>query len=212
MEPKDKRDNPVGSETEETTEPVADTEMKTKTEETEKAPSEAGETAKEASEETGTEKGKDKEKDRKLSRKEQKELDALKQQLAEKTDQYLRLAAESDNFRKRSEKEKSDCYAAAYGAALAAFLPFTDSLYQAIQFSPDDEGIKALAKQNADILEKLGIKEMETDGKPFDPNLHNAIMHEENPDVGENTITQTFQKGYVLGEKVLRPAMVKVAN
>ena len=153
-----------------------------------------------------------KEKEKKPSRKEQKEIESLKAQLAEKNDQYLRLAAEYENFRKRSEKEKSDLYAAAYGNALAAFLPLTDSLYQASMFTPDDEGIKALTKQNADILDKLGIKEMETDGKPFDPNLHNAIMHEENPDVGENTIVQTFQKGYLLGDKVLRPAMVKVAN
>ena len=153
-----------------------------------------------------------KEKEKKPSRKEQKEIESLKAQLAEKNDQYLRLAAEYENFRKRSEKEKSDLYAAAYGSALAAFLPLTDSLYQASMFTPDDEGIKALTKQNADILDKLGIKEMETDGKPFDPNLHNAIMHEENPDVGENTIVQTFQKGYLLGDKVLRPAMVKVAN
>ncbi len=158
------------------------------------------------------EKEKDKEKDKKPSRKEQKEIESLKAQLAEKNDQYLRLAAEYENFRKRSEKEKSDLYAAAYGSALAAFLPLTDSLYQASLFTPDDEGIKALTKQNADILEKLGIKEMETDGKPFDPNLHNAIMHEENAEVGENTIVQTFQKGYLLGDKVLRPAMVKVAN
>lgn len=155
---------------------------------------------------------KDKEKEKKPSRKEQKEIESLKKQLDEKNDQYLRLAAEYDNFRKRSEKEKSDCYAAAYGAALSAFLPLTDSLYQASMFTPDDKGIRLLLKQNSDILEKLGIKEMETDGKPFDPNLHNAIMHEENPEVGENVITQTFQKGYLMGDKVLRPAMVKVAN
>lgn len=168
--------------------------------------------AEEKAPETETENTEKEEKKDKKSRKEQKELDALQAKLDEKNDQYLRLAAEYDNFRKRSEKEKSDCYTAAYGAALAAFLPLTDSLYQASLFTPDDKGIQALLKQNADILEKLGIKEMETDGKPFDPNLHNAIMHEENPELGENVITQTFQKGYLLGEKVLRPAMVKVAN
>lgn len=151
-------------------------------------------------------------KDKKLSHKEQKELETVKAQLAEKNDQYLRLYAEYDNFRKRSEKEKTDCYNSAYGDALAAFLPLIDSMVQAMQFSPEDEGIKALSKQLADILAKLGITEIESDGAPFDPNFHNAIMHEENPELGENVVTQTFQKGYKRGDKVLRCAMVKVAN
>ena len=155
---------------------------------------------------------KDTKKEKKASRKEQKELDALKSQLEQKNDQYLRLYAEYENFRKRSEKEKTDCYNSAYGDALTAFLPLIDSMVQALQFSPDDEGIKALSKQLSDILTKLGITEIESDGAPFDPNFHNAIMHEENPDLGENVVSQTFQKGYKRGDKVLRCAMVKVAN
>ncbi len=155
---------------------------------------------------------KENKKEKKSSRKEQKELDALKEQLDRKNDQYLRLYAEYENFRKRSEKEKTDCYNSAYGDALAAFLPLIDSMVQAAQFAPEDEGIKALTKQLTDILTKLGITEIESDGAPFDPNFHNAIMHEENPELGENVVSQTFQKGYKRGDKVLRCAMVKVAN
>ena len=149
---------------------------------------------------------------KKFFHKEQKELEALKAQLAEKNDQYLRLYAEYENFRKRSEKEKTDCYNTAYGDALSAFLPLIDSMSQALQFAPDDQGIKALSKQLSDILTKLNITEIESDGAQFDPNVHNAIMHEENPELGENVVTQTFQKGYKRGDKVLRCAMVKVAN
>ena len=151
-------------------------------------------------------------KDKKFFHKEQKELEAAKAQLAEKENQYLRLYAEYENFRKRSEKEKTDCYNTAYGDALTAFLPLVDSMTQALQFSPEDQGIKALAKQLSDILAKLNITEIESDGAQFDPNVHNAIMHEENPELGENVVTQTFQKGYKRGDKVLRCAMVKVAN
>ena len=151
-------------------------------------------------------------KDKKFFHKEQKELEAAKAQLAEKENQYLRLYAEYENFRKRSEKEKTDCYNTAYGDALTAFLPLIDSMAQALQFSPEDQGIKALAKQLSDILAKLNITEIESDGAQFDPNVHNAIMHEENPELGENVVTQTFQKGYKRGDKVLRCAMVKVAN
>lgn len=151
-------------------------------------------------------------KEKKLSHQFQKEVDSLKERLAEKNDQYLRLAAEYDNYRKRTDKEKGDCYVSAYGDALKAFLPLLDVLYQAQQYTPDDAGIKALVKQAEDILSKLNIRAMETDGATFDPVFHNAVMHEDNPDAGENTIVQTFQRGYMLGDRVLRPAMVKVAN
>ena len=159
-----------------------------------------------------TETEKKEKKDNKFFHKEQKELEAAKAQLAEKENQYLRLYAEYENFRKRSEKEKTDCYNTAYGDALTAFLPLIDSMTQALQFSPEDQGIKALAKQLSDILAKLNITEIESDGAQFDPNVHNAIMHEENPELGENVVTQTFQKGYKRGDKVLRCALVKVAN
>lgn len=195
-------------------EPVTEETAETAAEETketaQKAEDSAGNTA-ESAEETASPEEKEGKK-KKLFHREQKELESAKAQLAEKNDQYLRLYAEYENFRKRSEKEKTDCYNSAYGDALGAFLPLIDSMAQAAQFAPEDEGIKALAKQLNDILTKLGITEIESDGAPFDPKFHNAIMHEENPELGENIVVQTFQKGYMRGDKVLRCAMVKVAN
>ena len=153
-----------------------------------------------------------KEEPKKSSKKENKEIEALNTALAEANEKYLRLAAEYDNFRKRSAKEKSDAYNDAYSDAVKAMLPLADSLDKALEFSPDDDGIKALCKLLTDTFAKIGVTAIESDGKEFDPNLHNAIMHEESEDAGENIITQTFQKGYMLGEKVIRHSMVKVAN
>ncbi len=170
---------------------------------------EAEETASKA-EESAKEEGKGKEE--KVSKKAQKEIDELKNKLAEYDDRYLRLAAEYDNYRKRTIKEKSDAYADAYCDAVKAILPLADSLEKALEFSPDDDGIKALNKLFADILSKLGVTVIESNGKEFDPNLHNAIMHEDDETLGENLVVQTFQTGYMLAEKVIRHAMVKVVN
>ena len=142
----------------------------------------------------------------------QKELESVKAELAESNEKYLRLAAEYDNFRKRSAKEKADAYTDAYSDAIKALLPLADSLDKALEFNPEDEGIKALCKLLADTFAKIGVTAIESDGKEFDPNFHNAIMHEEDETKGENVIVQTFQKGYMLGEMVIRHAMVKVAN
>ena len=151
-------------------------------------------------------------KEEKASKKAQKEIDELKAKLAEYDDRYLRLAAEYDNYRKRSQKEKSDAYSDAYCDVVKAILPLADSLEKAIEFAPDDEGIKALSKLFTDILSKLGVTAIESNGKEFDPRYHNAIMHEDDEAFGENTVAQTFQTGYMLGEKVIRHAMVKVVN
>ena len=148
----------------------------------------------------------------KKSKKQERELCELQRQLAEANEKYLRLAAEYDNFRKRSAKEKSEAYSEAYSDAVTAFLPLADSLFTAAGLSPDDEGIAALNKQLSDILTRINVSEIESDGKEFDPNLHNAIMHEEDPEKGENLVSQTLRKGYRLGEKVIRHAMVKVVN
>lgn len=153
-----------------------------------------------------------KEKKCKKSDKAEKEINELKAKLAEADDKFLRLAAEYDNYRKRTAKEKSDAYSDAYCDAVKAILPLADSLDKALEFTPDDEGIKALSKLFSDILSKLGVTAIESDGKEFDPNLHNAIMHEDDETMGENLVSQTFQKGYTLGEKVIRHAMVKVVN
>ena len=158
------------------------------------------------------ESSKKEEKEEKKSKKQERELCELQRQLAEANEKYLRLAAEYDNFRKRSAKEKSEVYSEAYSDAVTAFLPLADSLFTAAGLSPDDEGIAALNKQLSDILTRINVSEIESDGKEFDPNLHNAIMHEEDPEKGENLVSQTLRKGYRLGEKVIRHAMVKVVN
>lgn len=152
------------------------------------------------------------EKEEKVSKKAKKEIEALKTELADSNDKYLRLAAEYENYRKRTAKEKSDAYSDAYSDAIKAILPLADSLDKALEFSPKDDGIKALCKQFSDILSKIGITVIESDGKEFDPNLHNAIMHGEDENMGENMVSQTFQKGYMLKDKVIRHAMVKVVN
>lgn len=141
------------------------------------------------------------------------EIDSkLQKQLDELNDKYLRLYAEYDNFRKRSAKEKADAYSDARIDVVKAFLPLLDNLERALEYEGDNEGFRIIVKQMNEIFEKLAVKPIESDGVCFDPNFHNAIMHEENPDMGENIVAQTFQKGYTMNEKVIRHAMVKVVN
>ena len=144
------------------------------------------------------------------------ELEALKTELDEKEIKYLRLAAEYDNFRKRSQKEKESIYADAKSDAVLAFLPVYDNLDRALKQETADEaykkGVEMTMNQLKEVFSKLGITEIDALGKPFDPNLHNAIMHVEDESFGENTVAEVFQAGFMLGEKVIRFAMVKVAN
>lgn len=158
------------------------------------------------------ESSKKEEKEEKKSKKQERELCELQRQLAEANEKYLRLAAEYDNFRKRSAKEKSEAYSEAYSDAVTAFLPLADSLFTAAGLSPDDEGIAALNKQLSDILTRINVSEIESDGKEFDPNLHNAVMHVEDEKLGENVVAEEFQKGYTYRDSVIRHSMVKVAN
>ena len=140
----------------------------------------------------------------------------LKKTLAEKEDQYLRLAAEYDNFRRRSAKEKSDAYSKAKADAALAFLPVYDNLERALKQGSQDEafvkGVEMTMTQLLSVLEGLGIKPIDALGKPFDPNFHNAVMHIEDEALGENVVAQVFQTGFIMGEKVIRFAMVQVAN
>ena len=140
------------------------------------------------------------------------ELEKAKKELAELNDKYLRILAEYDNYRRRTAKEKEETTSYAFSVAALGFLPLADNFERAVSYSPDDENITVLYKQLMDILDKMNIKAFESDGKEFDPNLHNAVMHEDDPEQPENTIVQTFVKGYMIGEKVLRHAMVKVVN
>lgn len=145
----------------------------------------------------------------------EKTVEQMKQAAEEQNDKYLRLAAEYDNFRKRSAKEREHIYADAYADALAVFLPVIDNLERATQYSDGENVTKGVAmtlKGINDALERLGITEIEAEGKPFDPELHNAVLHIEDESLGEGVVAEVLQKGYRKGERVLRYAMVKVAN
>ncbi len=145
----------------------------------------------------------------------QKELEELKAAMAEQSDKYLRLAAEYENFRKRTAKEREHLYADVYAEALAAFLPVVDNLERAACFADGEsvsKGVEMTLKGMKDTLEKLGITEIEAQGQPFDPELHNAVLHVEDDSVGESVVVEVLQKGYRKGDRILRYAVVKVAN
>ena len=136
--------------------------------------------------------------------------------LVEKDKQYQYLAAEYDNFRRRSAKEKTDAYSSAKADAALAFLPVFDNLQRALAAPCTDaayaKGVEMTMTQLRQVLEKLGITEIDALNQPFDPNLHNAVMHVDDDSVGESTVVEVFQSGFKMGDKVIRFAMVKVAN
>ena len=144
------------------------------------------------------------------------ELDSVKDQLAKEHDGYLRLAAEYDNFRKRSQKEKDELYTVIKAETVGKFLPVYDNLERALAQQTADEaykkGVEMTMNQLVKVLESLGVTSFGEIGEPFDPARHNAVMHVEEEGLGENVIAEVFQKGFVIGEKVIRFAMVKVAN
>ncbi len=144
------------------------------------------------------------------------ELEQLKASLAEQEDKFLRLAAEYDNYRRRSQKEKESAWADSKAETAAAFLPVYDNLERALKQETADEaykkGVEMTMTQLREVLSKLGVEEIPALGETFDPNLHNAVMHVEDDGAGENTIVEVFQAGFRSGEKVIRFAMVKVAN
>ena len=150
---------------------------------------------------------------------ESKQPDALEQAKAaqaQEHDQFLRLAAEYDNFRKRTQREKDGIYQDAVADTVKKFLPVYDNLERALHHETADEaykkGVEMTMTQLKEVLTKLGIEEIPALGEPFDPNLHNAVMHVEDEGAGENTIVDVFQTGFKSGDKVVRFAMVKVAN
>lgn len=141
----------------------------------------------------------------------------LQKQLDEKNDQLLRMAAEYDNFRKRSQREKEALYVECKASVINALLPVADN-FDRIFANPDGtledykKGVEMTFKQFSDVFKSLGIEPFGEVGEEFDPNIHNAVMHTEDDSVGENTITTVIVKGYKLGDKIIRPAMVAVAN
>ena len=161
----------------------------------------------------GAEEIKETKADKKKSKKLEARVEELEAALAEQNDKYMRMMAEYDNFRKRSAKEKEGVYADAYSDCIASLLPVLDNLERASgseNFEAVKKGLELTAKAFSDALEKMGVSEIEC--KQFDPNLHNAVMHVEDESLGESEIVEVFQKGYCKGEKVIRYAMVKVAN
>ena len=143
----------------------------------------------------------------------EKQLAAANEKYEAANDKYLRMMAEYDNFRKRSAKEKESTYADAYGDCIQEILPILDNLERAAAYDQLDglkKGLEMTAKAFGDALGKMGISEIET--KTFDPNLHEAVMHIEDESFGESEIVEVFRKGYAKGDKVIRYAMVKVAN
>lgn len=142
--------------------------------------------------------------------------EALQASLKEQEDKYLRLLAEYDNYRKRSQKEKENAWTTAKADTAKEFLPVYDNLERALKQETADEayakGVQMIMTQLKTVLEKLGIEEIPALGETFDPNFHNAVMHMEDDSLGENTVAEVFQTGFKIGDKVIRHAMVKVAN
>lgn len=141
----------------------------------------------------------------------------LKKELDEKNDQLLRLAAEYDNFRKRSKREKEAVYSDVKTNVLGDLLPVIDNFERAIDGAGDDmenfkKGVEMIKNQLSDVFEKHGVESFGEPGESFDPNYHNAVMHIEDENYGENVIVDVFSKGYKIGQKVIRPATVRVAN
>ena len=136
--------------------------------------------------------------------------------LAAAEDKFLRLAAEYDNYRKRTAKEKESIWTEAKAQTVAAFLPVYDNLERALKQETADEaykkGVELTMKGLQDAMAKLGVELIPAQGEVFDPNLHNAVMHVDDDTVEENTVVEVFQQGFTCGEKVIRFAMVKVAN
>ncbi|MGN1002752.1 MAG: nucleotide exchange factor GrpE [Oscillospiraceae bacterium] len=131
-------------------------------------------------------------------------------------DKYLRLMAEYDNFRKRSAKERENIYTDVRVDTVTRFLPVYDNLQRAMLTETADEaykkGVEMTFAQLCEVFRKLGVEEIETEGKKFDPAYHNAVMHIEDEAYGESQIVEEFQKGFKIGDKVIRFSMVKVAN
>ncbi len=151
-----------------------------------------------------------------VTRQQMEQFESLAKLLSDGNDKYLRLAAEYDNYRKRTTKEKEGIYADAKMDTVKPFLDVADNLDRAVsQFEEGDphrQGMELICKQFAAVLEKLGVTEIAALGQPFDPEKHNAVMHIDDENYAENTVAEVFQKGYQMGDRVVRFAMVKVAN
>ncbi len=145
----------------------------------------------------------------------EQKLAAKEEELAALTDQYQRMLAEYANYKRRTEQEKAQIGAYTKADVLSALLTSVDNMEKAIAAPAGEDyktGVDLVLRQFMEALEKLGLEAVGVEGEPFDPNVHNAVMREDADGIDEETVTAVFQKGYKLGDKVLRPAMVKVAN
>lgn len=160
---------------------------------------------------------KKKEKTYTLTREQMEAAELAAKQLESVKDQFVRLTAEYDNYRKRTTKEKENIYQDAKGDTIKAFLAVYDNLERAVateggEDSPHKKGLEMIFHQYQDILKKLDVTEIEAKGQPFDPERMEAVMHIEDENFGENEVVQVFQAGFMLGDKVIRHAIVQVAN
>ena len=176
----------------------------------------AEETKEEKIEEEPKAETKKEKKPKKESKKETELKETAEKLIKEEKEKYLRLAAEYDNFRKRSQKERDSLYNDIKADTLLKFLPVYDNLERALKQATADEayrkGVEMIMTQFCTTMEKLGVTEIEAAGQKFDPTIHNAVMHVEDESFGENEVVEVFQKGFKLNDKVIRFAMVKVAN
>ncbi len=160
---------------------------------------------------------KKKEKSFTFTREQVEQMELAAKQLETTKDQFARLAAEYDNYRKRTAKEKESLYQDAKADTIKEFLAVYDNLERAAEApggedDPHKKGLEMIFAQYKELLKKLGVTEIEAKGRPFDPERHEAVMHIEDENFGENEVAQVFQAGFVLGDRVVRHAVVQVAN
>jgi len=154
----------------------------------------------------------------KENKEDKKEVEKFKEEYDVLYDKYLRINAEYDNFRKRTVKEKEGIYSDSVVDILKNILPVLDSMEKAMQFADSSEpekileGVKMIHAQFINSLLKIGVEEIKAEGEQFNPEIHNAVFHEEDENQPDNTVTDVLQKGYIKNDKVIRPAMVKVVN
>ena len=199
---------------EETKQPTAEEQEPQQAETTEEQTAQTPETEEKSK---GGKKKKEKEKTYTLTQQQMEAAELAAKQLESVKDQFVRLTAEYDNYRQRTAKEKDALYQDAKADTVRAFLAVYDNLERAVaapgdEDSPHKKGLEMIFHQYQDILKNLGVTEIEAQGQPFDPEKHNAVMHIEDENLGESVVAQVFQAGFMLGDKVIRHAIVQVAN
>lgn len=158
-------------------------------------------------------------KEKKTTKKDSKKITELEEALKESEDKYIRMLAEYDNYKKRTQKEKESLYKDGIADSVEKLLTVLDNLDRAamVDVSNADaqsvvDGVNKILEQAREVFSKMGVEEIAAKGEKFDPSLHNAVMHEENEEYDENTVSEVFLKGYKMGDKIIRHSMVKVAN